>query len=124
MALILIADDSPTEVFVLKKMLEKHDHQVIVAENGAQAIEMAVAKRPSLILMDVVMPDLNGFQATRALAKDPNTSNIPVIIVSTKDQDTDQLWGKRQGAKAYLIKPVSEDSLISEINKLLGFNHD
>lgn len=123
MALILIADDSPTEVFVLKKILEKHDHQVIVAENGKQAIEMAAAKRPSLILMDVVMPDLNGFQATRALAKDPATSTIPIIIVSTKDQETDRLWGLRQGAKGYLIKPVAEEVLVKEVNKLLGFDH-
>lgn len=123
MALILIVDDSPTEVFVVKKMLEKHDHQVIVAENGEKAIEMANDKRPSLILMDVVMPDLNGFQATRALSKDPNTSNIPIIIVSTKDQQTDKTWGLRQGAKSYLIKPVSEEVLLKEVNQLLGFSH-
>jgi twitching motility two-component system response regulator PilH len=123
MALILIVDDSPTEVFVVRKMLEKHDHQVIVAENGEKAIKMANEKRPSLILMDVVMPDFNGFQATRALSKDPNTSNIPIIIISTKDEQTDKTWGLRQGAKSYLIKPVPEDTLIKEINQLLGFNH-
>jgi twitching motility two-component system response regulator PilH len=121
MALILIADDSPTEVYVLKKMLEKHDHQVIIAEDGEQAIELAHSKRPGLILMDVVMPKLNGFQATRRLSKDPATSTIPIVIVSSKNQETDQLWGLRQGAKGYLSKPVTEDQLLTEINTQLGF---
>ena len=120
MALILIADDSPTEVYVLKKMLEKHNHQVIIAEDGEQAIELTHNKRPNLILMDVVMPKLNGFQATRRLSKDPATQAIPVIIVSSKNQETDKLWGLRQGAKGYLGKPATEDQLITEINKLLG----
>ncbi|MDH5358355.1 MAG: twitching motility response regulator PilH [Gammaproteobacteria bacterium] len=120
MALILIADDSPTEIYVLKKMLEKHNHQVLVAEDGEQAIEFAHNKRPNLILMDVVMPKLNGFQATRRLSKDPATQAIPIIIVSSKNQETDKLWGLRQGAKGYLGKPATEEQLISEINKLLG----
>jgi twitching motility two-component system response regulator PilH len=120
MALILIADDSPTEVYVQKKILERHNHQVIVAENGEQAIELAQTKRPALILMDVVMPVLNGFQATRRLSKDPETASIPVVIVSSKNQETDRLWGLRQGAKGYLSKPVNEDELIREINALMG----
>ena len=120
MALILIADDSPTEVFVLKKILEKHNHQVISAEDGEQAMELAQSKHPSLILMDVVMPKLNGFQATRRLTKDEATSDIPIIIVSSKNQETDRLWGLRQGAKGYLSKPVDEKELIQEVNKLLG----
>ncbi|MFW5450987.1 MAG: twitching motility response regulator PilH [Methylophagaceae bacterium] len=120
MALILIADDSPTEVYVLKKILEKHDHQVIIAEDGEQAMALTHNKHPALILMDVVMPKLNGFQATRRLSKDPATQNIPIIIVSSKNQETDRLWGLRQGAKGYLSKPVTEQQLITEINTLLG----
>lgn len=120
MALILIADDSPTEIYVLKKILEKHDHQVIIAEDGQQAIELTNAKRPSLIVMDVVMPNLNGFQATRHLSKDLNTANIPIVIVSSKDQESDKLWGLRQGARGYLGKPINEQQLIAEVNKLLG----
>ena len=120
MALILIADDSPTEIYVLKKFLENHDHQVIVAENGEEAIDLAQSKRPGLILMDVVMPKLNGFQATRKLSKSAETEHIPVVIVSTKNQETDRLWGLRQGAQGYLSKPVSEQDLISEINNVLG----
>lgn len=122
MALILIADDSPTEVYVLKKILEKHNHQVLIAEDGEQAMELAQTKRPALILMDVVMPKLNGFQATRRLSKDPETSSIPVIIVSSKNQETDRLWGLRQGAKGYLSKPVDEAQLIQEMNILLGLS--
>ena len=119
MALILIADDSPTEIFVVKKILEKHNHQVITAEDGLQAIEMTLSQKPDLIIMDVVMPNLNGFQATRRLSKDPATHHIPIIIVSSKNQETDKLWGFRQGAKGYLCKPVNEDQLLTEINALL-----
>lgn len=119
MALILIAEDSPTEVYVLQEMLEKHAHRIIVAEDGEQAIELAQKEHPNLILMDVLMPKLNGFQATRRLSKDPETSSIPIIIISSKNQETDKLWGLRQGAKGYLSKPVTEDMLISEINALL-----
>lgn len=120
MALILIADDSPTEVYVLQKLLEKHGHEILVAEDGEQAVEMATEKKPDLILMDVVMPNLNGFQATRKITKEDETSHIPVIIVSSKNQETDKMWGLRQGAKGYLGKPVEEDELMSQINELLG----
>ncbi|NQY27307.1 MAG: response regulator [Piscirickettsiaceae bacterium] len=119
MALILIADDSPTEIYVLQKILEKHGHQVITAEDGEQAIAISQQEQPKLILMDVVMPKLNGFQATRRLSKAVETQDIPIIIVSSKNQETDKLWGLRQGAKGYLGKPVTEEQLISEINKLL-----
>ncbi len=119
MALILIADDSPTEIYVLKKILEKHEHQIITAEDGEQAVEVTHKEKPDLILMDVVMPKLNGFQATRRLSKDPATQHIPIIIVSSKNQETDKLWGMRQGAKGYIGKPVTEEQLISEINILL-----
>lgn len=120
MALILIADDSPTEIFVVRKMLEKHNHQVITAQDGVQAVELSSSKKPDLIIMDVVMPNLNGFQATRRLSKDPATQGIPIIIVSSKNQETDKLWGFRQGAKGYLCKPVNEDELLAEINTLLA----
>jgi len=119
MALILIADDSPTEIFMLKKILEKHKHQIIVAKDGNEAITLALSKQPNLIVMDVIMPELNGFQATRHLSKDPATNKIPVVIVSSKNQESDKLWGLRQGAKGYLGKPISEEPLMTEVNKLL-----
>ena len=119
MALILIADDSQTEIYVLKKILEKHNHQIITAEDGLQAIEVAQNENPDLIIMDVVMPNLNGFQATRRLSRAAETSHIPIIIVSSKNQETDKLWGMRQGAKGYLGKPVAEVDLIVAIDTLL-----
>jgi twitching motility two-component system response regulator PilH len=119
MAQILIVDDSPTEAHVLKGMLEKNGYQIEIAESGIEGIERAKAFRPDLVLMDVVMPGLNGFQATRQLTKDPNTSGIPVIIVTTKDQETDRVWGLRQGARDFLTKPVSEQKLMEKINAVL-----
>lgn len=119
MARILIADDSPTEVYVLQKILEKHGHHIIVAEDGEQAVSVTTEEQPDLVLMDVVMPLLNGFQATRKLSKQAETEAIPVVIVSSKNQETDKLWGIRQGAKGYLGKPVSEEELMAVINELL-----
>ena len=120
MATILIVDDSPTEAHVLKGMLEKNGFEIETAENGTEGIERAKETKPDLILMDVVMPGLNGFQATRQLTKDPETSSIPVIIVTTKDQETDRVWGMRQGAKDFLTKPVSEKTLMEKINAALA----
>lgn len=119
MARILIVDDSPTEIRKIRSILEKHQHEIITSDNGADGVAMAKAERPDLILMDVVMPGLNGFQATRQLTRAEETANIPVVIVTTKDQETDRVWGTRQGAKGYLVKPVNEDDLIKTINGLL-----
>ncbi len=119
MANIFIVDDSPTEVHVLKTILEKNGHTVESADNAEDGIEQIKAKKPQLVLMDVVMPGMNGFQATRALTKDPETESIPIIIVTTKDQETDKMWGLRQGAKDYVTKPVDEALLIEKINSIL-----
>ena len=107
MALILIVDDSPTEVHVMQKALERHGFQTAAAENGAEGIRKAREMKPDLIFMDVVMPGVNGFQATRTLANDPDTRAIPIIMVTTKGQETDRIWGLRQGAVDYLVKPVT-----------------
>jgi len=115
MTKILIIDDSPTEVYKLTSILEKEGYVISVANNGEQGLQMAKASPPDLILMDVVMPGVNGFQATRQLSRAPETKDIPVVIVSTKDQDTDKVWGMRQGARAYLVKPVSEKQLLKAI---------
>lgn len=120
MTQILIVDDSPTEVHVLSTMLEKNGFSVISASNGEEGIETAKQGKPDLILMDVVMPGLNGFQATRELTKNPETSSIPIIIVTTKDQETDRIWGLRQGAKDYITKPVAEGELVEKIKTVLG----
>ena len=120
MAKILIVDDSPTELHVLKKILEKNGHEVLVADSGEAGIAKAKASMPDLVLMDVVMPGMNGFQATRQLTTHADTANIPVIIVTTKDQETDKVWAKRQGAKDYLVKPVQEKGLIEHVNMVLS----
>jgi len=119
MARILIVDDSPTELHVLKGMLEKNNFEVLTASNGEEGIERAKQAKPDLVLMDVVMPGLNGFQATRTLTKDAETGHIPVIIVTTKDQETDRVWGLRQGAKDFITKPVVEADLIAKINSFI-----
>ena len=119
---VLIIDDSPTEVHVFKNMLLNNDIEVSVAINGEEGIEKAIEIKPDCILMDVVMPGKNGFQATRDLSRNPATSSIPVIIITTKDQETDKIWGMRQGAKDYIVKPAEEQDLIERINKVLGFD--
>jgi len=119
---VLIIDDSPTEVHVFKSMLLNNDIEVSVAKNGEEGIEKAIDIKPDCILMDVVMPGKNGFQATRDLSRNPATSTIPVIIITTKDQETDKIWGMRQGAKDYIVKPAEERDLIERINKVMGFD--
>jgi len=120
MALILIVDDSPTEVHLMSKALEKHGFETVSASDGAEALAKAKAMKPDLILMDVVMPRVNGFQATRKLASDPDTKGIPVIMVTSKDQETDRIWGMRQGAVGYLVKPVSMDELVEKAQQALA----
>ena len=120
MARVLIIDDSPTEVHVMKTALEKHGFDTVSAESGEDGLDKARDSNPDLILMDVVMPGVNGFQATRELSRDPRTANIPIVIVTTKDQETDRIWGLRQGAVDYLVKPVSEDELVSKAREVLG----
>ena len=111
MARILIVDDSPSQLMGIRRIVEKLGHEALTAEDGAAGVELAKKELPDLILMDVVMPNLNGFQATRSITREPTTKHIPVILVTTKDQDTDRMWGMRQGARAYLTKPFSEEEL-------------
>jgi len=120
MAKVMIVDDSPTEVHVLQTMLTKNGHEVVVATTGEESVDMAKVEMPDLILMDVVMPGMNGFQATRQISKNEETSSIPVIMVTTKDQETDKVWGIRQGAKDYIVKPVKEKDLIDRVNAALS----
>lgn len=120
MTTVLIVDDSPTEIHVLKTMLEKNGFDVITASRGEEGVEASKEAKPDLILMDIVMPGLNGFQATRQITTNSETSHIPVIIVTTKNQETDRVWGMRQGAKDYISKPVSEDELMRKINAALS----
>jgi twitching motility two-component system response regulator PilH len=112
---ILIVDDSPTERHVLNDMLTKSGYEVVASDNGEDAILKAKLLKPDLILMDVVMPGLNGFQATRAISRDPDTRLIPIILCTSKSQETDKIWGMRQGARDYIVKPVNRDELLEKI---------
>jgi len=119
MARILIVDDSPSQLLGIKRIVEKLGHETLTAEDGAAGVEVAKQQLPDLILMDVVMPNLNGFQATRTISKNPGTAHIPIVLVTTKDQETDRVWGMRQGAKAYVTKPIKEDELARTLQELL-----
>ena len=120
MARILIIDDSPTEIYVFKRMLEENGYETFSANNAQEGLEKAKHEKPDLILMDVVMPGMNGFQATRRLARDPETAKIPVIMITTKDQETDRIWGLRQGARDYVVKPPTESEFLAKIKAQLG----
>ena len=120
MARILLIEDSPTDTAVLTQLLQRNGHQVLASTSAEDGIEVCKRELPDLVLMDVVLPGMNGFQATRALARDEITKSIPVLIVSTKGMETDKAWGMRQGAKDYVVKPPVEADLIGRINALLG----
>ena len=119
MTKVLVVDDSPTEIYKVKGMLEGLGYEVITAKNGRDGVEMAGLEQPDCVLMDIVMPDMNGFQATRAITSAEATKHIPVIMLSTKDQETDMLWATRQGASDYVVKPPNEKELLSKIDGLL-----
>ena len=120
MARILVVDDSPSETHKFMNVLARHGHQVLTAASGDDGIDIASAEQPDVILMDVVMPGLNGFQATRQLTRAQRTRHIPVIIVSTKGLPADRVWGERQGASGELTKPVDDRTLIQAVNDALG----
>lgn len=115
---VLVVDDSPTDTHLISGMLKKNGYTVMTAASGEEAIAKAKQDKPDLILMDIVMPGMSGFEATRTIAKDPETSSIPIIIISTKGQETDKAWGLRQGAKDYIVKPVTEKVLMEKIRAL------
>jgi twitching motility two-component system response regulator PilH len=116
---ILIVDDSPTERFFLTDLLVKRGYTVVTAENGAEALEKIRTERPSLVVMDVVMPGASGFQVTRLMTRDPETQAIPVILCTSKGAETDRIWGLRQGARGYLTKPVDAEELLAKIADLV-----
>ncbi len=117
---VLVVDDSTTETYQLSNILNKHGYEVVAATTGEAGVEMAKEQAPDLVLMDIVMPGINGFQATRQLSRNPKTSDIPVIMVTTKNQQSDREWSRKQGARGYLVKPVPEKELISTIETVLA----
>ena len=113
---ILLVDDSKTELHVLSELLLKHGYAVRTAESGEEALKRLAEEKPDLVLMDVVMPGQNGFQLTRAITRDPRFANVPVIMCTSKNQETDKVWGMRQGARDYIVKPVNADELVAKIH--------
>jgi twitching motility two-component system response regulator PilH len=120
MARVLIVDDSPTELHKVREFLVHNGFEVLIAESGETGVAMAHSQMPDVVLMDIVMPGLNGFQATRQLTRDPATAAIPVIILTSKNQEADRVWGSRQGARGYITKPVDEYLLLNTIRQVLG----
>ena len=120
MTTVLVIDDSPSEMAKFRDMLSKNNFQVLEASNGEQGYQMAADHLPDVILMDVVMPEMTGFQATRKITRGKTTAHIPIIMISTKNQETDRVWGKRQGAKEYITKPIDESGLVQIIRKVMG----
>lgn len=119
MAHILIVDDSSTDTYLVKKILETQGYQTSQATNGEEGIRKAKETLPNLILMDIVMPGLNGFQATRKITKNPETSSIPVVIISSKSMESDKAWGLMQGAKDFLVKPIKKEELLETVKKFI-----
>ena len=115
---ILVVDDSPTERYFLTDILIKNGFSVSTAENGEEAMLKIKADKPQLILMDIVMPGQNGFQVTRSISRDPFTTDVPIIICTSKGQETDRIWGLRQGARDYIVKPVDPQELLAKIAAL------
>ncbi|MGE0799202.1 MAG: response regulator transcription factor [Lautropia sp.] len=115
---ILIVDDSPTERYFLADLLSKRGYAVVTAESGDEALSKVRSERPSVVVMDVVMPGTSGYQATRAIARDPATQGIPVILCTSKNTESDRIWGLRQGAKDYVVKPVDPEELLAKIASL------
>jgi twitching motility two-component system response regulator PilH len=120
MAKIMVVDDAPADLQNLKNILTKGGHSVVEVTSGQDSIAKAKAEKPDAIVMDVVMPGVNGFQATRQISKDPETSAIPIIVVSAKNQETDRLWAMRQGAREYVVKPVKDADLLAKVKQVLG----
>ncbi len=120
MARILIVDDSPAQMYAIKQIIEPAGHEVLTAESGEIGIETAKTMRPDVILLDIVMPDMNGYTVSRKLRKDSSTKAIPIIFVSTKDKEFDRAWGMKQGAAAYITKPIDSKELLSAVASALA----
>ena len=120
MSKILIVDDSPAQLYQLQQMVEKVGHQAVTAACGEDAIKIAALQNPELILMDIVMPGMSGYTATRKLSRDEQTRHIPVIFVSSKDGEADRAWGMRQGARDYITKPVNQNLLLNAISSAMA----
>jgi len=115
---VLVVDDSSTDLKNLEQIVTAAGYQVITAASGKEAVAKAKSERPDAVMMDVLMGGMNGFQACRTLTNDPETKAIPVILVSSKGEKTDKVWGNEQGARAYITKPYSREQIVNELKAL------
>ena len=115
---VLVVDDSPTDLHLITGYLMNNGYTAMAASSGEEALAKVNRDKPDLILMDIVMPGMNGYEATRVLNRDPATASIPVMMISSKNQDSDRIWGLRQGARDYMVKPIREHDLINKIKDL------
>jgi twitching motility two-component system response regulator PilH len=115
---ILIVDDSPTDRQFLLELLSKQGYQCVTAANGEEGITKSKSEMPDLVLMDIIMPGIDGFKATRTITHDETTKHIPVIVCTSKRLETDRVWGMRQGAKDYVVKPIDPKELLAKIAAL------
>lgn len=120
MSKVLIVDDSPAQLYSLKRIVEKGGLETVTADSGEMALQLASSEMPSVILMDIVMPGMSGFQATRRLTRDEITRDIPVIFVTSKTEESDKVWGMRQGASDYITKPVNPNHLLTTIREVMA----
>lgn len=117
--LILVVEDSPTNLKLLKELLEKNGYRAITAEDGEDALKKVAQHKPRLILLDIILPKKNGFQVCRQVKTSPDTHGIKIVMVSSKSEEADRFWGMKQGADAYIAKPIDEQDLLNTVAKLL-----
>lgn len=119
MAKIIVIEDAKTESLVISRILTNRGHTVLSAEDGAEGLSLVQKELPDLVLSDIVMPKMDGFQVCRKVKRGSTTSHIPVVLISSKSEDTDKFWGMKQGASDYLNKPISEEALLASVNSAL-----
>lgn len=119
---VLIVDDSPTIVALMRKFLQQSGYLTLEAGDAEKGIEMALAERPNLIFLDIVLPGMNGFAALRQLRRDPITREIPIVMISGNEQATEQFYAQRIGADDFMKKPFSRSEVFVRIEKLLDAN--
>ena len=117
---ILVVDDSPTALRLTSELLASHGFEVLTANDGNEAVEVAESRLPDLMLLDIVLPGRNGFQVCRKLRSSEDTSGIRIVMLSSKSQEHDRLWARRQGADGYLTKPFNEKALLESIKSVLS----
>lgn len=118
-ATVLVVEDTPSEMALMSHYLQEGGYSVIGAPSGKEGLDKAIAQKPDVVVTDIVMPGISGFELCRKLKRQPETSQVPVVLCSSKKQNVDRLWGMRQGAHAYLTKPYTRDELLTAVEQAL-----